>query len=60
MWIAQSSVFSLNNQPISSHEKLNPSVIFLFARIERLELFDEFEEWHMMQASLLLSSVWKA
>jgi tRNA wybutosine-synthesizing protein 4 len=21
-------------------------------RIERLELFDEFEEWHMMQASL--------
>lgn len=25
---------------------------FLFSRIERLELFDEFEEWHMMQASL--------
>lgn len=29
-------------------------LIFLFVRIERLELFDEFEEWHMMQASILL------
>lgn len=32
--------------------------VFLF-RIERLELFDEFEEWYMMQASQLLISVVK-
>ena len=31
----------------------------LIIRIERLELFDEFEEWHMMQASRLLLSVVK-
>ena len=27
------------------------SMFFLLIRIERLELFDEFEEWYMMQAS---------
>lgn len=27
------------------------------SRIERLELFDEFEEWHMMQASQLINLI---
>ena len=29
----------------------------IFGRIERLELFDEFEEWHMLQVFILYSLI---